>query len=168
MIIDASNFIDGETKEVSFSENILIPGNYCVDNNADVKVTGEISNEKGKFHFIGKVFANLCLNCDLCLKPFDIELKFTVDEFFSDDFSEDDSENDFFHFSDKKINLAEAVISGILLNIPMKAVCSDNCKGLCDICGYNLNDGDCGCDKTCVNPKFEKLKALFEESEEEV
>ena len=54
MIIDASNFIDGETKEVSFSENILIPGNYCVDNNADVKVTGEISNEKGKFHLSGR------------------------------------------------------------------------------------------------------------------
>ena len=129
---------------------------------------GEISNEKGKFHFTGNVLASLCLNCDLCLKPFYVELKFIIDEIFSDDFSEVDSENDFFHFSDKKINLAEAIISGILFNIPMKAVCSDNCKGLCGVCGHNLNEGDCQCDKTYVNPKFEKLKALFEESEEEV
>ncbi len=168
MIIDVSNFIDGETREVSFSEKVLIPENYCVDNNADVKVVGEISNEKGKFHFTGNVLASLCLNCDLCLKPFYVELKFIIDEIFSDDFSEVDSENDFFHFSDKKINLAEAIISGILFNIPMKAVCSDNCKGLCGVCGHNLNEGDCQCDKTYVNPKFEKLKALFEESEEEV
>lgn len=168
MIIDVSNFIDGETREVSFSENVLIPENYCADNNADVKVRGEISNEKGKFHFTGNVLASLCLNCDLCLEPFNVELKFVIDEIFSDDFSGTDGENDFFHLRDKKINLAEAVISGILLNIPMKAVCSDNCKGLCGICGHNLNEGDCGCDNTYVNPKFEKLKALFEESEEEV
>ncbi len=168
MIIDVSNFIDGETRAVSFSENVFVPENYCVNNNADVKISGEISNDKGKFHFVGKVRAGLRLRCDLCLEPFDTELNFTVDEVFSEEFGGIDYENDFFTFSDKKINLEDAVISGILLNIPMKAVCSDDCKGLCGICGHNLNEGACGCDRTFVNPEFEKLKALFEENEEEV
>jgi len=168
MIIDVSNFPDGESRGVSFRGGILIPEKYNAKRNADVKVTGEISNEKGKFRFVGKVRAVICVNCDLCLKPFDIELNFDIDEIFSESYDGVNDENDFLPFSDKKINLEDAVISDILLNIPMKTVCSDECKGLCAVCGHNLNEGDCGCDRTYINPKFEKLKALFEEIEEEV
>ena len=167
MIINVDNLVNGESRSVSFSKNISISDDYKINSIPTVKVTGDISNNEGKFRFNGKVHTVLNLNCDLCLEPFNIELNFNIDEIFSKSV---DEENDYWLFSDKVIDLVPAVLSNILLNIPMKAVCSDKCKGLCNKCGHNLNEGDCGCDRTYINPKFEKLKALFEQAnnEEEV
>ncbi len=162
MLINVDNLINGESRDISFSENVKVPDDYSVNGDAFIDVSGNISNNEGKFHFCGKVLAKMNFNCDLCLRPFDTEIVFDIDEIFC---KEADDESDFWSFSDKVIDLEPAILSNILLNIPMKAVCSDDCKGLCSICGHNLNDGDCGCDRTYINPKFEKLKELFKETE---
>ena len=44
-----------------------------------------------------------------------------------------------------KIILDDDVRDYVLLGIPMKKLCKDDCKGLCIKCGKNLNEGDCGC-----------------------
>ena len=168
MIINVDKLIDGETLNVSFSENISIPEDYSVNGDVPVKVIGELSNNSGKFRFRGNVSAKISLNCDLCLCPFDMDIDFEIDEIFVKSPDDNSKDDDFWYFSDNVINLKTAILSNILLNIPMRAVCSDECKGLCSICGHNLNEGDCGCEKTYINPKFEKLLALFEENEEEV
>ncbi len=164
MIINVDNFIDGESRFVSFSEKIAIPSDFSVNGNALVDVTGNITNEKGIFRFCGNGSAVLNLNCDLCLMPFDFKIDFPITEIFS---KSEIEENDCWFFADNNIDLKPAILSNILLNMPMKAVCSDKCKGLCSVCGHNLNEGDCGCVNSYVNPEFEKLKALFEESENE-
>ena len=48
----------------------------------------------------------------------------------------------------------------------MRVECREDCKGLCPICGKDLNDGDCGCDRTIRDPRFESLRALFNDDEE--
>jgi len=165
MTVNIKNLPDGEAKPISLSKKISLPKAYSVNDKVFVKLLGKISNEKkGIFHFSGNVNAILNLNCDLCLKPFDFKLDFTIDEIFS---KSDDKEEDYLFFSGDVINLEPAVLNNILINMPMKAVCSNNCKGLCGICGHNLNESDCGCKKEYINPEFEKLKALFEESENE-
>jgi len=79
--------------------------------------------------------------------------------------NEINSEKEFWDFSDKTIDLKPAVVADILLNMPMRAVCSDDCKGLCPKCGHNLNEGECGCDREYRNPQFEKLMTLFNDKE---
>lgn len=162
MIINVDNFIDGEIRNISFSETILLPEGYSDNREVKTSVVGQIANIGGKFKFTGKIHAILTLICDLCLTPFEFELETDIEEIFS---KVADDENDYWLFSDKAIDLEPAVLSNIMLSMPMKSVCSDECKGLCSKCGHNLNDGECGCDRTYINPKFEKLKALFEESE---
>ncbi len=165
MTVDIENLIDGESKFVSFSEKISLPDAYSVNGDVLVKLSGKISNEKkGLFHFSGNIVAVLNLNCDLCLKPFNFKLDFPVNELFSRSIHKKD---DCLSFSGNIINLEPVILDNILVNMPMKAVCSNNCKGLCEICGHNLNESDCRCEKEHINPKFEKLKALFEESENE-
>lgn len=162
MLINVDNLTNGESRVVSFSENIKVPDDYSVNGDVFIDVSGNISNNEEKFHFCGKAFAKMNFNCDLCLMPFDTEIVFDIDEIFC---KEADDESDYWSFSDKVIDLEPAILSNVLLNIPMKAVCSDDCKGLCNLCGHNLNEGDCGCDRTYINPKFEKLKELFKETE---
>ena len=56
----------------------------------------------------------------------------------------------------------------ILLSIPLKPLCREECKGLCPVCGKNLNEGECEHVKKKeeeIDPRWEKLKALLEKEE---
>ena len=46
------------------------------------------------------------------------------------------------------------------LSLPMKALCSDGCRGLCVVCGTNLNSGACGCTRTWEDPRLAPLRDL--------
>ena len=69
-------------------------------------------------------------------------------------------------FAGEEIDITSSIKRNLLLNLPMKVVCKEDCKGLCSICGSNLNHGDCGCDKTHIDPRFESLRSLFKLDEE--
>ena len=59
--------------------------------------------------------------------------------------------------------MAELVNADILLELPTSVVCGEDCKGLCPICGHNLNEGDCGCDRSVPDRRFDKLRELLSE-----
>jgi uncharacterized protein len=48
----------------------------------------------------------------------------------------------------------------------MKPLCREDCRGLCAVCGANLNRGDCGCAPTWEDPRLAPLKALINRHEE--
>jgi uncharacterized protein len=50
------------------------------------------------------------------------------------------------------------VKEAILLNLPFKPLCSEECRGLCSVCGVNLNVSSCRCKKEKLDPRWEKLK----------
>lgn len=158
MLIDVKDLTLGSDLDYDITEDVCADGHT-----AKVHTFGKIYNTKEGYVAKGQVDAVLDLNCDLCLDTFQKELSFDFDEIFSDKESDNDEVWD---FSDKVIDLEPAVIADILLNMPMKAVCSDDCKGLCPICGKNLNQGDCHCEKNYVDPRFEKLLDLFKENKE--
>ena len=56
------------------------------------------------------------------------------------------------------VELGDIVEEQIWLNIPMKPLCHEGCKGLCSICGADLNLGECGCDRRQGDPRFAVLK----------
>ena len=75
----------------------------------------------------------------------------------------DEGNDDYIETPDFTIELDEVVISDILLSLPQKFLCSDDCRGLCPKCGKNLNLGDCGCDKREIDPRLAILKQLMED-----
>ena len=50
----------------------------------------------------------------------------------------------------------------IMLNIPGKVLCREDCKGICTVCGCNLNDGECGCDRFVPDPRMSAINDIFE------
>lgn len=58
------------------------------------------------------------------------------------------------------LDLTEAIRQYVLLAIPMKPLCREDCAGLCPSCGNNLNQGPCGCLPQEVNPSWSKLNRL--------
>jgi len=69
-------------------------------------------------------------------------------------------------YTGKVIDLDPAVREQVLLALPSYPVCQEGCKGLCPVCGTNLNERECGCDRHVPDPRWaglEKLKAKAKE-----
>lgn len=163
MNINVDSLNKGFSKDVSFDGYVTLPKSLDYKEDVYVKCKGDITNLSGKYTFKGSVVANICFYCNSCLKEFEKELKFDMLEVFSKENIDD--EIWLFSSKDNIINLEEPIKTNILLNLSMKALCEEGCKGLCRICGHNLNEGDCGCDRDFIDPRFEKFLHLFENKE---
>ena len=63
-------------------------------------------------------------------------------------------------YAGKEIDLTPAIREQILLQIPSSPLCREDCLGLCPKCGKDLNEGDCGCDRTVIDPRWAALKRI--------
>jgi len=61
------------------------------------------------------------------------------------------------------LNLDELLRQSILIALPLKPLCADNCQGLCPHCGRRLSEGPCACAPESVNPQMAELRRLLEE-----
>jgi len=68
----------------------------------------------------------------------------------------DDLETEF--YEGEEIDLTPLIQDQILLALPPKAVCREDCRGLCQRCGQNLNRGTCQCADQKMDPRLEPLK----------
>ena len=128
-----------------------------------VKIEGTLKNEDDIFVLDAKGTTAVTLQCNRCLAPIRKELCFEIKERFAHTGREDEETET---FTGDQIDLADFVKRGIIGELPMKALCGEDCKGLCPVCGKDLNEGDCGCDTTYRDPRFESLRALFNDDEE--
>ncbi|MFH0772581.1 MAG: DUF177 domain-containing protein [Candidatus Omnitrophota bacterium] len=69
--------------------------------------------------------------CGRCLSAYELDFK---KEF---DFSYDVK-------GKKSLDITDDIRQEIILEYPLKSLCKTDCKGLCSVCGKNLNEGDCG------------------------
>ena len=70
-------------------------------------------------------------------------------------------------YEGKEIDLKPAIREQILLQIPASPVCREDCLGLCARCGKDLNEGDCGCDRAVMDPRWAALKGVQLERKKE-
>ncbi|RJQ53344.1 MAG: DUF177 domain-containing protein [Nitrospiraceae bacterium] len=69
-------------------------------------------------------------------------------------------------YTDDELDVTELVKEQVLLAVPMKPLCRDDCPGLCPFCGKDLNEGPCGCRKEEIDPRLaplEKFKELLKD-----
>ncbi len=100
----------------------------------------------------GMVRGHVVGTCDRCLDPAAFDLAAEVDEYFlfkapSETSSLGDGEDDVDFAlvgSDHTIDLTEALEAAVLMDTPFVVLCREDCKGLCPVCGQNLNEADCG------------------------
>lgn len=133
-----------------------------------VRVKMKIDGSAGKYVVDGELAGGIEVICDRCLKAYHRELKTVFRVFFAlplaeadqkeTELAEEDLEVDFIR--EDEIDLDEIIREQIYLSLPMKSLCTENCLGLCPICGSNLNVGDCQCDHEQGHPAFLKLKHL--------
>ncbi len=66
---------------------------------------------------------------------------------------------------DGKLDVDEALREELLMCFPMRLLCSEDCKGLCDRCGKPLSEGECDCPKKEIDPRLAVLKKWVDKQE---
>ena len=64
------------------------------------------------------------------------------------------------YYQGEGLLLEDALREQVLLALPLKVICREDCKGLCPHCGANLNDGQCSCADDVDDPRWTALKDL--------
>ena len=117
----------------------------------------------------GPVTCLLSFSCSRCLEQFrytlctdmDIDIIINNSNNLSNDVELKGEELDVYYFNNNEIDLNPLVYEEVILNVPMKPLCKDECKGICSMCGKNLNNEACNCDKSPETPLGEKLKSFL-------
>lgn len=73
-------------------------------------------------------------------------------------FDEDDM--DVYSYEGEEVDLEPLLREQIVLAVPFAPLCGEDCKGLCPVCGTDLNTGSCTCDRTPMDPRWSALKTL--------
>ena len=116
----------------------------------------------------GVARAEITSPCARCLKPTVTTVEAEVEEaFFRDVDGTLEVEEDQYKYSGHVLELDDAVRTALLLELPSRVLCREDCKGLCSQCGQDLNINECSCQKdlTHRNP-FSALASLLNEDEE--
>ena len=77
-----------------------------------------------------------------------------------------EDEEEFIVCGDYTLDLDELVAMDILLELPTRILCREDCKGLCNVCGQNLNTGSCNCEDTGLDPRMSVVRDLFKNFKE--
>ncbi|QSX06599.1 DUF177 domain-containing protein [Sedimentibacter sp. zth1] len=167
MLINLKKFLLSDDLVMNINDTLTITDKELLETN---KLNKEFLFE-GKFY---KVDKNVSLNakityaydevCARCLEEFENKVTANFNAIIVDEINEDyEAEDIEILMKDGLIDLNDAVNQIIYLSMPMKALCKDDCKGICSKCGKNLNTGKCECNDFVIDPRLEKLKTLLED-----
>ena len=139
---------------------------YGIDFREPVKVSGKFLNMAGNIEFSGEINFSVKLMCDRCGEWYEDKFSF---EFFEILKKELDKENDgdenpdIIFYEGNTVDISDIVFNNIIMNLPSKHLCDEECKGLCAICGKNLNLESCNCEDSVTDPRFDVLDSLFKD-----
>lgn len=146
MILQLKRLFDnvGESEDISFSVSQDELEQYAqgITLASPISVSGRVYNRAGVVMLDYAVTARLSQTCDRCLKDFEREYSYELSHVCVNE----ESDNDEYLVCDNcKLELTDAAVTDLLLQLPTKTLCREDCKGLCQYCGADLNLGSCGC-----------------------
>lgn len=129
-------------------------------------VAFDVYNTEDGWHLTGQGEVRIAARCSRCLE--ETEIAVFVD--FSVEIPDDGSPGDGQDASVDEVipritgrdsvDVQERVREEILLSIPLRILCGPDCRGLCPVCGANLNETTCDCERDPVDPRLAALAKL--------
>ena len=113
----------------------------------EIEVSGEIVDCGRLFDVKGTIKSRKSFICDRCLNPSSKEQLLD----FNEELDKSDIEGDI-------ANITDMIRDTLIASQPIQNLCKEDCKGLCPVCGKNLNESECSCDSFVIDPRLEALK----------
>ena len=158
MIIDISQVLKGEGESLDFDGEVLIEnfsfGGNSIEFSKPVSVSGRFKNLGDVIFLKGKAKASLNAVCGRCLRNFPKIIEFSLEH----KFSKQPDSDEISEFFGNEIFIDDVLCRELCINLPISFLCSEDCKGLCPICGKDLNEGKCSCETDEIDPRMAVLK----------
>lgn len=164
LLIDVSGLIGkpGAARKLTESGQVqdLKSGLGRVDVADSVQVDLTLTSTEGAIAVTGRVQGRLQLSCSRCLVEFGQDFALGLKEMFYLEPAAAEGNDGYDVGEDQTVNLEPMLRDAIVLNIPIKPVHSPECKGLCTICGADLNISDHSHDEEPVDVRWTVLQDL--------
>ena len=146
-----------------------IPGYVCqVEDPKSVTLSIQNMGDR-KLELKGEAEFSLFIPCDRCLEfvkyPFhliferELDLNLTAEDRIA-------ALEEQPYLQGYNLDVDQLVRDELLLNLPMKVLCAEDCKGICNRCGANLNYETCGCDRSSPDPRMSVIQDIFNQFKE--
>ena len=173
MIIDISKVINSINKEIS--EEVIIEmtsfesrlGDFPILKKTPVTLT--IANRENKQLLIsGGVDLEVAIPCGRCLEEVHTSIHFDIRKTLNimDKSLVDEEMDETDYLIGFELDVDKLVYAEILVNWPMRVLCKEDCEGICNVCGMNLNKGTCDCQRTELDPRMAAIQDIFNQYKE--
>ena len=140
---------------------------YGVSFPSPMKVQGDITNTAGYMRMTLDASVDYVAECARCLSPvsgqFTLNLEKTVAPRNLLSNLDEDKLDDYAIIEDGFLDMDEQLRAQLEMEFPIRFLCHEDCKGLCQKCGKNLNEGKCDCVTKEIDPRFAPLQKLLDE-----
>jgi len=148
MLINIKNIlnIDGTAQDFNFSvpeEKLDFIKGYVFHTPVDVK--GRIANHAGAVVLNMQIDFSLLVTCDRCLKESVQDFSYQTEHLVVRFLNDEENEENYIIAKAESIDIAEIAVADLLLELPSKMLCKEDCKGLCPVCGCDRNLIECDC-----------------------
>lgn len=107
----------------------------------------------------GEVDSIAKADCSRCLEPLNLEVEVDFQELFAYSLEQEDD----FLVQDEKIDLEQAITDAVVLSLPFKPVCSEDCLGLCSECGMKMAEDPEHVHQTQIDSRWSELESFRKE-----
>lgn len=171
MKIDLSSFLDNAVESLHFDGRIKLEDLDL--NNSNITIVEPVEYEGEVLRVDGDKIINIRISykydeiCHRCLKPTTKNVKTALSGKLVEGKKEDEDEvedegfDELIFYEDNLLDLKDYTINQIILSLPMKTLCKEDCKGLCPKCGTDLNRSKCDCTIENIDTRLEKLKEFL-------
>ena len=134
-----------------------------------INVSMVVDKFSSQIFISGKLQTRADFQCDRCLNSYSQDLKadFKVVLAMMHDKDLEDENVILVSPSMNEVDITPQIRDAVILAIPLKKICSDNCQGLCSFCGANLNNEECRCGEKDIDSRWEPLKRIMKKIPEE-
>ena len=168
------NIKEMEVRKIRFDETFE-PGQIDFSDTGLRQVTGVhaegsariLDNTGGEIRVQGRFTGTFEADCDRCLALAMYPLDNSFDLFYrpppaieADEIKIDEGEAEIGFYEGMGLELADVIKEQILLALPIKRICREDCKGICPVCGANRNEAACDCHEKPADDRWAALKNL--------
>ena len=126
-----------------------------------VSVTGFVENRTGIVSIRASAKFDYAFACARCNKPLLRHATVPVKHILVSHLDGDEDSDEFIVVEDRRLDVDALVNEDVYLSLPYRMLCQPDCKGLCPVCGADLNEGPCSCEKP-ADPRWDALKDLLQ------
>ncbi len=159
MDISVKKLLSGEAREIDF--DFRIPMDYNEDGytvSEPAQVTGRVSDMGGYMQLDAKCSIRYKTNCARCLKELSGECVMSISKPLTVKLESENDDGEYILIGENSsINIDEAISEELLLSLPLRSLCKDDCLGLCPKCGCNKNEKNCSCVMKEIDPRWAAL-----------